>query len=67
MKKPFTVAYDPLFDEWDDKSRPCIQDADGNRVPVRLCQNVGHPGEYDPLADKLAHIIARVLNEEDAL
>lgn len=58
---PWSVHYWQRFPEWNEKSRPWIADANGNRV-LDTIQTVGHPGEYDLIADLLAREIVEAVN-----
>jgi hypothetical protein len=58
---PWAVRYFRRCPEWHPKSCPFIVDSEGRTV-VEMLQNVGHPGEYDPIADETAHRIVDLAN-----
>lgn len=58
---PWSVGYWRRCPEWHEKSCPCIYDANGTLV-LELPQNVGHPGEYDAVADMTANRIVQAVN-----
>lgn len=55
------VEYRRMCPEWHEKSMPRVVDRDGKLV-FELIQNVGHPGEYDEKADRIAHAIVNLVN-----
>ena len=58
---PWRVEYYRRCPEWHEKSRPRIKDAN-NCIVCEMPMNVGHPGEYDFIADKTAHEIIAAVN-----
>lgn len=59
---PWKVAYYRRCPEWDEKTRPFVICATGNEV-IETTAMVGHPGEYDEIADNVAHFIVMSANE----
>jgi hypothetical protein len=59
--RPWRVEYSQTFPEWHDKSQPVVRD-DLGRLVCKMMQHVGHPGYYDELADKTAHMIVASAN-----
>jgi hypothetical protein len=64
--KPWKVKYKHYCNEWDQKSRPYIVDANDHFVCL-MPQNVCHPGVYDELADYTAIEIVNAVNSLEAL
>lgn len=58
---PLRVEYHRRCPEWHEKSSPYIVDAAGKLV-VMMPQNVGHPGQYDEMADLGARMIVDSVN-----
>lgn len=63
---PWVVAYHQRFPGWDENSMPHIRDANGDLV-CEMPQNVGHPGEYDRVADETAKRIVAAVNAKAVL
>jgi hypothetical protein len=59
---PWRVEYWRRCPEWHEKSNPFIVDADDKTV-VEMFQHVGHQGEYDLIADTMAHAIVDAMNK----
>lgn len=58
---PWRVEYYRRCPEWHEKSRPRVKDAN-NCIVFEMPMNVGHPGEYDFIADKTAQSIIDAVN-----
>ena len=58
---PLRVEYHRRCPEWHEKSSPYVVDAYGKLV-VMMPQNVGHPGQYDEMADLGAQMIVDSVN-----
>lgn len=58
---PWAVKYYRRCEEWHPKSSPYIVDANGKTV-IDMPQHVGHPGQYDELADGTAIRIVTAIN-----
>ena len=61
---PWAVNYFKRFPEWDERSCPCVVDANGSVVCI-LPQTVDHPGMYDALADATAKRIVVAVNDHE--
>lgn len=59
---PWKVSYWQRCPEWDRHSGPHIVDAKGDLV-CELPVNVGHPGDYDAIADETAYRIVEAVND----
>lgn len=59
---PWSVKYWQRCEEWDERSRPRIVDANG-RLVCELPQHVDHPGKYDAAADAAAHAVCEAVNK----
>ena len=59
--KPWKVKYWQRCEEWHPQACPYIVDRN-DRLVVSLPQTVGHPGEYDELADNTAKEIVAAVN-----
>jgi len=62
--RPWKVKYRHRCYEWHPKSRPYIVDSLG-RIVCEMPQTVGHPGEYDELADNTANEIVNAVNRSN--
>ncbi len=58
---PWSVKYWRRCPEWHPQSCPYIVDRDGETV-VTMPLTVGHPGEYDAVADETARRIVDAVN-----
>lgn len=58
---PWRVAYSQMCEQWDRRARPRVVDANGEDVCC-FHQHVSHPGEYDSVADEMAHQIVKCVN-----
>lgn len=63
---PWRVAYWRRCPEWHEQSRPQIVDASGCLV-AEMPQHVGHPGEYDAIADGTARAIVEAVTLQEAV
>lgn len=60
---PWKVVYNQRFPTWHEKSSPSVVDANNEYIfcPPQS-KDIGHPGEYDQLADETAHRIVNAVN-----
>lgn len=58
---PWSVRYFKRCEEWHDKSCPHVVDGCGKTV-LEVARTVGHPGEYDFIADRTCNEIVSAVN-----